>query len=76
MLQSAVLQHLVVAVIQEVNYIKFKAVLIYSARFGLYIGSEKMREISAQLIEDAVERIFIEANGKLSASLEEKIRNC
>ena len=35
-----------------------------------------MREISAVLIEQAVEELFLEANGKLSASLEEKIRNC
>ena len=35
-----------------------------------------MREISADLIENAVERLFIEANGKLSDSLEKKIRNC
>ena len=34
-----------------------------------------MREISAKLIEEAVEKLFLEANGKLSASLEEKIRN-
>ena len=35
-----------------------------------------MREISAVLIENAVEKLFLEANGKLSASMEEKIRNC
>ena len=35
-----------------------------------------MREISAVLIEEAVEKIFLEANGKLSDSLEKKIRNC
>ena len=35
-----------------------------------------MREISAVLIETAVEKLFLEANGKLSDSLEEKIRNC
>ena len=27
-------------------------------------------------IAEAVEKLFLEANGKLSASLEEKIRNC
>ena len=35
-----------------------------------------MREIKAALIEDAVEKLFLRANGKLSDSLEEKIRNC
>ncbi len=35
-----------------------------------------MREISTTLIEDAVESLFVEANGKLSDSLENKIRNC
>lgn len=35
-----------------------------------------MREISAKVIEEAVERLFLEANGKLSDSLENKIRNC
>ena len=35
-----------------------------------------MREISAVLIEEAVEKLFLQANGKLSDSLEEKIRNC
>ncbi len=35
-----------------------------------------MREISAALIEAAVEKLFLEANGKLSASLENRIRNC
>ena len=35
-----------------------------------------MREISAVLIESAVEKLFLEANGKLSDSLEEKIRSC
>mgnify|MGYP002509372205 CR=1 FL=1 len=35
-----------------------------------------MREISAVLIEEAVEKLFLEANGKLSDSLENKIRSC
>lgn len=35
-----------------------------------------MRKISAKVIEDAVERLFLEANGKLSESLENKIRSC
>ena len=35
-----------------------------------------MREISAVLIEEAVEKLFLGANGKLSDSLENKIRSC
>ncbi len=35
-----------------------------------------LRDVSANLIEEAVERLFLEANGKLSDSLENKIYDC
>lgn len=73
MLQSAALRLPVGAEIQEVNFIFITVLMI---RHGLVLGSVFVREISANLIENAVERIFLEANGKLSDSLEEKIRNC
>ena len=48
--------------------------MIYSARFSFKVNT--MREISAKVIEEAVEKLFLEANGKLSDSLEMKIRQC
>ncbi len=68
------LQHLVVAVTQEVKLHIINRAEV-SARFKNF-GCEIMREISAVLIENAVEQLFLHANGKLSDSLESKIRNC